>query len=132
MSTLLCRCPSLACTPILTFEDGAKLLEAAAGGRVGCSAPAPLLAKEGSSRIPCWAIPRSAPPNPRGSSPQGPAQLSAGQGSASRPEQYVDWPIRWRGTINANLKRCDNPEVKGPLLENCIFAAIEQVMLDPV
>jgi hypothetical protein len=39
-----------------------------------------------------------------------------------------------RGNLHhksAEIKRCNNPEIKGPLLENCVFAAIEQVILNP-
>ena len=39
-----------------------------------------------------------------------------------------------RGSLHSkhsDIKRCSNPEIKGPLLENCVFAAIEQVMLSP-
>jgi site-specific DNA recombinase len=42
------------------------------------------------------------------------------------------WTHRGRlHSRQSDIKRCDNPEVKGQLLENCVFAAIEQVMLDP-
>ena len=40
-----------------------------------------------------------------------------------------------RGALHhksAEIKRCSNPEIKGPVLEERVFAAIEQVMLDPV
>ena len=39
-------------------------------------------------------------------------------------------PVRLHSK-QSDIERCHNPEIKGQLLENCVFAAIEQVMLNP-